>query len=352
MSRYRLALLSLVGVVAAAVLLTVALRSSPPTTGTTTGSAAVLPGDERQPAADFTGIDGWINSGPLTLRRLRGKVVLVDFWTFSCVNCVRTLPHLAHLEQTYGSQGLVIVGVHSPEFDFEKVPANVAAAVRRLGVTWPVALDSQMSTWNAYGNEYWPAEYLIDQSGRVAYTHDGEGDDAATEAAVATLLRVTPTAATPAPATPDPTRQTPELYAGSERGRLADGETYGPTGQATTYPDHGPPGDSDRIQVTGSWADHGQYLVSTGSGHIRLRFVAGNVFLVAGSDRASPVSLGVSVDGRPVPASGSGADLSGSTLSVGGQRLYDVLVGQGGVSSHLLDITVPAGLRLYTFTFG
>jgi thiol-disulfide isomerase/thioredoxin len=351
MSRYRMALISLVGVVAAAFLLTVVLRPSP-TTATMTGSAALIPSDERQPAPNFTGLDGWINSPPLTVPQLHGKVVLVDFWTFSCVNCVRTLPHLAHLRQAYGSRGLVVVGVHSPEFDFEKVPANVQAAVTRLGVTWPVALDSEMNTWNAYGNQYWPAEYLVDQSGRVAYIHDGEGDDSVTESAIAALLNVAPTGATPAPPTPEPGVQTPELYAGSERGQLADGEGYGTPGQATTYPDTGPPRAVDLIHVTGSWADQGQYLVSRSAGHIRLRFIAGNVFLVAGADGAGSLSLHVSVDGNPVPGSAAGSDLVGSVLAVGQMRLYNVLTGQGGVSRHLIDITVPSGLRLYTFTFG
>lgn len=351
MSRYRMALFSLVGVVAVAFLLTTVLRASP-TTATMTGTAALIPADERQPAPNFTGLDGWINSPPLSVPQLHGKVVLVDFWTFSCINCVRTLPHLAHLEQAYGSKGLVVVGMHSPEFDFEKVAANVQAAVTRLAVTWPVALDSGMNTWNAYGNQYWPAEYLIDQSGRIAYIHDGEGEDAVTESAIAALLNVAPSAVTPTPATPGAGPQTPELYAGSERGQLADGESYGPQGQATTYPDSGPPSAADAIQVTGSWADEGQYLVSRGAGHIRLRFIAGNVFLVAGADGGSPVSLHITVDGNPVPGAGSGGDLVGSVLTVGQLRLYNVLVGQGGVSRHLIDIAVPSGLRLYTFTFG
>src|SRR4030088_62711 len=168
MSRYRWALTGLVVAAALAVVLTSALHSTPQSASTGTGSAALVPVDQRTAAADFTGLDGWLNSPPLSLSGLHGKVVLVDFWTFSCVNCVRTIPHLQHLEQTYSTRGLVIVGVHSPEFDFEKVRANVAAAVQRFGVSWPVALDSQMNTWNAYSNQYWPAEYLIDQSGRIA----------------------------------------------------------------------------------------------------------------------------------------------------------------------------------------
>ena len=164
MTRYRLALATMAVLIVGAVLFTVVQQPSPRRHRLESGGQ-VFPVNERHPAPDFTGIDGWLNSTPLTLAGLRGKVVLVDFWTFSCVNCVRTIPHLKVLYDAYKSQGFVIVGVHSPEFDFEKIPANVAAAVTRLGVTWPVAIDSQMATWSAYQNQFWPAEYLLDQQG-------------------------------------------------------------------------------------------------------------------------------------------------------------------------------------------
>jgi thiol-disulfide isomerase/thioredoxin len=352
MSRYRWTLTAVVGLVAVAVLLTWVGRSSPPSAASGTGNAALIPVDQRMAAAEFTGLDGWLNSKPLTINGLRGKVVLVDFWTFSCVNCVRTIPHLQHLEQTYGNRGLVIVGVHSPEFDFEKQQANVAAAVHRFRVTWPVALDSEMNTWTAYGNQYWPAEYLVDQSGRVAYIHDGEGDYQITESAIAALLGVTGASPTPAPPSPDISTQTPELYAGSERGQLADGQPHGQSGQPVSYPDPGPPHQADRIQVTGTWADHGQYLVSTAPGHIRLDFSARDVYLVAGQNSGSPVHVTITVDRAPVAAGRRGPDLSASGIDIGSQQLYHLLTGEDGTSRHLIDIAVPAGLRLYTFTFG
>lgn len=355
MSRYRWALTALAGVVAFIVLAGwVVTSSSPPSTVVSgvTGSAALFPAAQRSNAAEFTGLDGWINSKPLTLSGLRGKVVLVDFWTFSCVNCVRTIPHLQHLEQAYGSHGLVIVGVHSPEFDFEKQRANVQAAVTRLRVTWPVALDSEMKTWNAYNNQYWPAEYLIDQSGRVAYIHDGEGDDAVTESAITALLGVASTSPTTAPPTRDLSTQTPELYAGSGngRGQLGDGESYGSLGQPVSYPDAGTPHDTDRILVTGTWADQGQYLVSTSSGHVRLNFSANELYVVTGPDSRS-VHVTVTVDGRAVPAAQLGPDLPVTGLDIGSQQLYHVLTAEAG-SRHVIDIAVPAGFRLYTFTFG
>ena len=349
MSRYRWALVGLAGFALLTIVVTSVVRSTPPTTAAGMGSAALIPAEERSAAPDFTGLDGWINSPPLRLTDLRSKVVLVDFWTFSCVNCVRTIPHLQHLEQAYGGRGLVIVGVHSPEFDFEKVAANVQAAVTRDGVTWPVALDSEMNTWNAYNNEYWPAEYLLDQQGRIAYVHDGEGDYDVTESAIAGLLGIN-ASPTPVPATADASAQTPELYAGSERGQLAAGESYGAQGQAVTYGDPGPPHDNDVIQVTGTWTDHGQYLESSSAGHVRLNFAARDVYVVGGP-AAAPVRLTVSVDGRPVSAAQSGPDVAGGSVAVTTQTLYHVLTGMGG-GRHLIDLTVPAGFRLYTFTFG
>ena len=351
MARYRRALVALLGLVAAALVVTAVVHSAPPTTAAGMGSAALIPADERQPAPELTGIQGWLNSQPLTLASLHGSVVLVDFWTFSCVNCVRTFAHLRHLEQTYARDGLVVIGVHSPEFDFEKEAANVAAAVRRLGVVWPVALDPQLATWNAFGNQYWPAEYLIDRSGRIAYIHDGEGDYDTTESAIASLLSVR---AHPLPAgtTPDSAGETPELYAGSDRGQLAGGEQYGPQGNATWHPDPGKPQQQDAIQVVGSWADLGQYLESRGPGHVRLDFSAHDLYLVVGAGSGySTVTLSVTLDGAAVPAAMRGADLGAGGVSVSSQRLYHVLTGLGG-GRHLIDIAVPAGLQLYTFTFG
>jgi thiol-disulfide isomerase/thioredoxin len=349
MSRYRWALTGLAGLVVAAVLVTALARNAPPSAATGSGSAALIPTDQRMNAADFTGLDGWLNSTPLTVSGLRGKVVLVDFWTFSCVNCVRTIPHLQHLQQAYASRGLVIVGVHSPEFDFEKVRANVMSAVQRYGVTWPVALDSAMNTWNAYGNQYWPAEYLIDQLGRVAYIHDGEGEYDVTESAIAALLGIK---ASPAPlsATPDASSQTPELYAGSERGQLGNGQSYGGIGAAVNYGNPTGTTDADRIVVGGTWVDRGQYLVSKTAGHVILDFAARDVYLVAGPD-SHPVHVTMTVDGNPVGTEQLGPDLAAGGLDVTGQRLYHVLRNEGG-DRRFLDIAVPAGFRLYTFTFG
>jgi thiol-disulfide isomerase/thioredoxin len=346
MTRFRLALGVVVTAIAVVVVLTVVHPSSPPAASNSSGS--VLPASQRPLAPNFTGITGWVNTNPLSISGLRGHVVLIDFWTFSCVNCVRTIPHLQQLTAAYQRNGFVLVGVHSPEFDFEKPLDNVRAAVQRLGVTWPVAVDSNMATWNAYNNQYWPAEYLIDQQGRIAYTAFGEGDYGPTSAAVATLLGVHQSA--PPPATQVPTDITPELYAGSERGVLADGESYGRPGQPTTYPDRGPPHTRDAIQVTGAWIDRGQYLEAAGPGHVRLEFHADTLYVVAGSS-AGQLAASVSLDGQPVPADRAGSGLSASAFEVSRQDLYQLLAGVPS-GDHLIDLTVPSGFELYTFTFG
>jgi thiol-disulfide isomerase/thioredoxin len=151
-------------------------------------SSVASPITSRASAPELTGIDHWINSGPLTMQQLRGKVVLVDFWAYSCVNCIDVLPHVKDWNQKYKDQGLVVVGVHTPEYPFERQTDNVTAAVKRLGITYPVAQDNRYATWNAYDNQYWPAFYLVDKKGRVVYTHFGEGDYNATETKIKALL--------------------------------------------------------------------------------------------------------------------------------------------------------------------
>jgi len=346
MNRFRVALLAVVVVIGVVVLVTVFRPPMQSLSGDVPGG--VLPVSERIAAPEFTGIDAWINSAPLTMAGLRGHVVLVDFWTFSCVNCVRTIPHLQQLKSAYAQRGLVIVGVHSPEFDFEKIQANIASAVQRLGVTWPVAVDSEMATWNAFSNQYWPAEYLVDPQGRIARVHFGEGDYDGTARAVASLLGA------PAPYGPTPTavpgNTTPELYAGSQRGQLADGATYGAAGQPVAYPDRGPPSQTDAIQVTGTWTDQGQYLQADSTGHVRLNFTADTVYIVAGTPGAA-LSVAVKIDGKTVPIATSGSALTDSGFTVTRQDLFQLLTGVSP-GYHLIDLTVPAGFRIYTFTFG
>lgn len=148
--------------------------------------AATLP--DFGAAPEFTGIERWLNSQPLTLAQLRGRVVLVDFWTYACINCIRTLPHVNRWAELYTPQGLTVVGVHTPEFPFERTTSNVEVAMRRHGVKHPVAQDNRYGTWKAYSNQYWPAAYLIDAQGRIRYKHFGEGEYERTEAVIRALL--------------------------------------------------------------------------------------------------------------------------------------------------------------------
>jgi thiol-disulfide isomerase/thioredoxin len=171
--------------VGAVALLALALVAAMATTrgGPTVGSLK-----SGSAAPDFTKIDNWLNSDPLTMQQLRGKVVLVDFWTYSCINCIDTLPYVESWYQTYKDRGLTVIGVHTPEYPFERDTINVRAAIKHLGIRFPVAQDNQYATWNAYSNQYWPAAYLIDKKGRVVYSHFGEGDYAQTETVIKNLL--------------------------------------------------------------------------------------------------------------------------------------------------------------------
>src|SRR5471032_972412 len=151
-------------------------------------SPVASPVSTRNTAPEFTGIDKWLNSDPLTMQQLRGKVVLVDFWTYTCINCINTLPHVRSWNQKYKDLGLTVIGVHAPEYSFERDTDNVKAAIKRFGITYPVAQDNRYATWGAYNNQYWPAVYLIDKKGQVVYSHFGEGDYAETEAKIQALL--------------------------------------------------------------------------------------------------------------------------------------------------------------------
>lgn len=151
-------------------------------------SAPLKLADASAAAPDFVGITGWLNSTPLSISSLRGKVVLVDFWTYGCINCVRTLPHVTQLYEKYKDKGLVVVGIHTPEFPFEHSGTNVQAAMKRHGIRYPVAQDNNSATWNAYRNQYWPAQYIVDRSGRIVFTHAGEGQYDEIERTIQKLL--------------------------------------------------------------------------------------------------------------------------------------------------------------------
>jgi thiol-disulfide isomerase/thioredoxin len=182
-------------------------------------SAPCLAQPASRQAPEFDGISRWINSPPLTMRQLRGKVVLIDFWAYSCINCLRTLPHVTRWYDTYKNKGLVVVGVHTPEFDFGKNPANVERAVKHFGIHYPVAMDNDYRTWNAWHNQFWPAEYLVNRAGEVVLTHIGEGHYTEMEDAIRKQLGLQPLAAAPHGNTAADLARigSPEMYFGSDR---------------------------------------------------------------------------------------------------------------------------------------
>jgi len=276
----------------------------------------------------------WINTKPLTLAQLRGKVVLVDFWTYSCINCLRTLPHLKAWYATYHAKGLVIIGVHTPEFAFEHVTSNVQAAVKRLGITYPVMQDNKYKTWDNYANEYWPAEYLIDKQGHVRHTHFGEGEYPQTEALIRRLLADNgPHARQLADMTPTGLL-TPESYLGYARLSNYVGTRPVPNVStryhfAATIPD-------DTLSYDGLWRVGSESIVAGANARLRLRFQAKNVYIVLGGHG----TVHALIDGKPA-----------GTIDVNAQRLYTVRSSNRSESA-LLELRFSRGIQAYSFTFG
>ena len=305
--------------------------------------AVPTPAASRFPRApELRGINEWINTpgaAPLTLAALRGKVVLVDFWTYSCINCLRTLPHLRAWDAAYRDAGLVIIGVHSPEFAFERVPANVKAAVRKLGVRYPVALDNAFATWKAYDNEYWPAHYLIDKDGRVRDYHAGEGQYAETEALIRRLLAERGTAVprlTQAVADATPTDlTTPETYLGYARlDRYTGRSIREDVAAAYTLP---VTLEASHIAYGGTWRVEPDLITAGPGARLRLAFDARKVYLVLGGAG----SVEVWVDGR----------LARVERVAGYTRLHTLLE-SSSPRRGLLELRFTPGVEAYAFTFG
>jgi cytochrome c biogenesis protein CcdA/thiol-disulfide isomerase/thioredoxin len=308
------------------------------------GRRHVLPESELRDfgqAPEFQEIDRWFNSKPLTLASLRGKVVLIDFWTYSCINCLRTLPYVKRWAATYRRAGLVVVGVHTPEFAFEHVPANVERAVRSLGVDYPVALDNGYETWSAWGNQYWPAKYLVDRQGHVRYAHFGEGEYQRSEDVIRRLLAEKalpkPVSASIRDQTPTE-RLTPETYLGSARIDRFVGSRLIPGREADySIPKVVP---QSSFGYGGRWTVEKERIVAGRNARIRLSFHAREVFLVLGAnDRTGTVQ--VTVDGRSL-----------QTVQVTEDRLYTLAELPGEAANHTLDLSFSPGTEAYAFTFG
>jgi thiol-disulfide isomerase/thioredoxin len=316
--------------------------------------------------ASFGSATGWLNADPLTAADLRGKVVLIDFWTYTCINWLRTLPYIRAWAAKYKDHGLVAVGVHTPEFEFEKDIDNVRRAVKDMRVDYPVAIDNEYAIWNSFKNKYWPALYLIDARGKIRYRHFGEGAYEQSELAIQQLLAeagvggvshelVSVSGVGGVEASADwSSLKSPENYLGYRRT-----ENFASPGGVAT--------DERRVYANPArlrlnhWALSGNWIVrqqaavlSAGSGRILYRFYARDLHLVMGPEtRGTSVSFHVLIDGQP-PGAAHGSDVDdqgGGTVTE--QRLYQLIRQRGAVTEHTFEITFSRpGVQAYAFTFG
>jgi cytochrome c biogenesis protein CcdA/thiol-disulfide isomerase/thioredoxin len=294
-------------------------------------------------APQLTGINAWLNTPgdqPLTLAGLRGKVVLIDFWTYSCINCQRTLPHVEAWYRAYQKAGLVVIGVHTPEFAFEHVVSNVAAQSRALGVQYPVAIDNDYATWEAYGNQAWPAEYLIDASGVIRHVSFGEGDYDGTESVIRQLLATANphsalAAATNVPDTTPTAQQTPETYLGYEYQLNVSGPPPAQDkNQIYSFPASLQP---DTFALSGTWDDGMQALTAGPDAKLELSYQANVVYLVIGGTGTVRIQLG---------------DGATSTIQVSGVPKLYTLATTPSSDRRTLTLTASPGIEAYDFTFG
>jgi thiol-disulfide isomerase/thioredoxin len=303
---------------------------------------------------DFVGITHWLNSEPLTLVYLKGKVVLVDFWTYSCINCLRTLPFVNGWYEKYKDEGLVVVGVHTPEFEFEKKTDNVQNALNTYQIRYPVAQDNSYLTWNNFNNSYWPAKYLIDKDGHLRMTHFGEGSYSETEKAIQSLLAETgQTVTTDVLNLPDSTpttHLTRETYLGLNRmEQLASKERAVRGEQTYTFPSSVP---TDTFALQGKWTITGEYSESSIDSSLLINFTADKVFLViTPSDKNDLIT--VSLDGKPVDGLSAGKDVLNGKVLLDTPRLYELINLKGKAGNHLLRLDFGTkGTQIFAFTFG
>ena len=325
-------------------------------------AASSLPSEGALPS--FRGATGWLNSRPLTASDLRGKVVLADFWTYSCINWRRTLPYLRAWDKRYRDNGLVIVGVHTPEFPFEKDAANIRRAVAEMAIGYPVAIDSDQAIWRAFRNEYWPALYLADAAGRIRYHRFGEGAYEESEVALRTLLADTGAELDRAAATVDAhgveveadwaNLNSPETYAGYEQAENFVSHGGAVRDQPSSYSIPARLG-PNQWAIAGTWTVRLQDAVlHAAKGRIAFRFHARDLHLVMGpSGRQGAVRFRVTLDGQPVgTAHGSDVDQDGSG-TVTEPRLYQLVRQHGAIVDRQFEIEfLDAGVAAYSFTFG
>lgn len=314
----------------------------------------ILQKDGPQAPEVITGGE-WFNSEPLTLQQLRGKVVIIDFWTYSCINCQRTLPYLRMWHEKYSEKGLVIIGVHAPEFAFEKDPKNVQQAIKDFVIPYPVVQDNDFQTWQAYQNRYWPAKYIIDKDGKIRYSHFGEGAYEETEQVIQELLKesgqqVSTSIESSAEETIQ-TPRTPETYLGSNRmeyyfpsGSLGNGTRT--TTLATSLPEN-------MFSLGGEWTITPEHAVAGKNAVLNLHFTGQKVFLVMRPGTNTTGTVRVYLDGKPIQASDAGKDVKNGIVTINKDTLYTLVELQKPSEGRILQLEFQTpGIEVFAFTFG
>jgi thiol-disulfide isomerase/thioredoxin len=307
----------------------------------------------------------WLNSTPLSFRQLRGRVVLVDFWDYTCVNCIRTLPYVQAWHERYRDKGLTVIGVHTPEFTFAQYESNVERGVREFGLTYPIVVDSNREIWKLFANRYWPTKYLLDKDGYLRYGHFGEGGYGECEHTTQELLReIDPALSLPEIMQPLREEDHPgavcyrpsgELYLGHQRGRIGNEGGF-KEDQIADYQFSGELKENF-FYASGSWASTVEYFEAAGAGpHVlKIKYEASAVNLVMASPRGGSVEVRVFQDGKNLPLSGAGKDIrfraSGeSYVVVDSARMY-ALVANHDFGEHELELRCSLGLAAFAFTF-
>jgi thiol-disulfide isomerase/thioredoxin len=311
----------------------------------------------------------WINSKPLTMEGLRGKVVLIDIWDYTCINCIRTLPYIRSWHEKYAKDGLVIVAVHTPEFAFAKNKDNVLSAVRKFAIKYPVVMDNDYKIWNSFNNMYWPRKFLIDKEGNIRYDHAGEGNYEETEKMIQTLLQeLKPGYKAPKFTTLESETSgkvcypmTPELYLGYERGRIGNKEGYKPEQEVQYKPVSDEKLGDGNVYAEGTWLNKEQALVHQGEtkefkDDIAIRYHALSVNIVIKPENAKVHKVLVTQDGKPVKKEDAGEDLvikgGESYLEVKDSGMYNVVKNVKYGQHTLRLFSNSDGLGFYAFTFG
>ncbi|MEN5005485.1 cytochrome c biogenesis protein DipZ [Stenotrophomonas indicatrix] len=341
--------------------------AAPPMLMMAAGQAgAPLPVEGTLPTLD--GATGWLNSPPLSREQLHGKVVLIDFWTYSCINCLRAMPFVHEWAQRYRDHGLVVIGVHTPEFAFERDPRNVMKAVQQLKVEYPVALDNQYAIWRAFNNRYWPAHYFVDAQGNIRGHQFGEGNYAHSEQVIRRLLVEAGQTELPPPADPA-AADLQGVATQADMGNLRSPETYLGHARAEQFASPGGQRADAAFGYTlpstlalNQWGLSGQWRVNDeaaqlqqAGGRIAFQFHARDLHLVlAPGEDGKPVRFRVLLDGKPLPADDAGADVAADgTATVNEHRLYQLIRQRGTIGPHRFEIEfLDAGVRAYAFTFG